>query len=86
MTHKRWEASASDDNDWRALVPILAKITREVVHRGPFTLLLPRLDAAPGAAEDDLETYFLRTLLQRIVADTERSTSLGSQTRESAEL
>ena len=73
ITRKRWEEATTTGGDkaWQRLVPVLAKITREVTHKGPFALLLPRLDelfrivATSGSSEDDIQTYYLGTLIQQ---------------------
>ena len=95
ITRKRWEEATAtgDEKAWRRLVPVLAKITREVTHQGPFALLLPRLDelvATPGSSEDDIQTYFLGTLMQqRIIlsrVNNKRSPGIDSKAHTSTEL
>ena len=82
VVRKRWEASHTpDDKGWRSLLPVFAKITREVVHRGPFVLLLPRQDNMAT----DPQNHFLLALLKQTTGGMERS-SIESQTRKSTEL
>ena len=82
VARERWEASHTlDEERWRSLLPAFAKITREVVHRGPFMLLLPR----PDEKATDEQTFFLSALLNRSKGDP-KSSSAGPHAHKSTEL